>query len=295
MSTHEPPTVRVDIESLRRWIGRRETREDVVTAMPATLLAATLDSALPTQRGDQLPLPWHWLYFLPVAPMMEVGVDGHPTRGGFLPPVPLPRRMWAAGRISLVGSLRIGETVRRVCEIVDVQLKEGKSCALVFVTLRHAISAADGVAAVTEEQDIVYRDAPKPGAAASAPQAAPCDALWVRTVRPDPVLLFRYSALTFNGHRIHYDKPYACSVEGYPGLVVHGPLIATMLLDHLRRSLAQAPSMRITGFDFRAVRPAFEGRALTLCARPGRGLRDVRLWAQDDQGALCMEALARLA
>jgi 3-methylfumaryl-CoA hydratase len=288
---------RVDGELLRQWIGRRETREDTVTAASATLLAATLDRGGPAlQPGDPLPPLWHWLYFLPVAQMSQVGIDGHPGRGGFLPPVSLPRRMWAASRIAFVSPLRIGETVRRISEVSDVQLKEGKSGSLVFVKLKHALTRRDGVAVIAEEQDIVYREDPRSGAPAAQVQPAPTGAVWVRTLRPDPVLLFRYSALTFNGHRIHYDKTYATETEGYPGLVVHGPLIATLLLEHLQKNLAtHSPVARITGFEFRAVRSAFEGRELTLCARPEADGTHVKVWAQDPDGGLCMDAQARVA
>jgi 3-methylfumaryl-CoA hydratase len=287
----------LDIERLRGWIGRREQHSDVISAAPAMLMAATLDRDDPVpQPGDVLAPPWHWLYFLPAAPMSRVGPDGHPARGGFLPPVPLPRRMWAAGRLGLHQPLRIGEAVQRTSEIADVQFKQGKTGALVFVKVRHAVTRGDGIACITEEQDIVYRDDPRPGAPAAPTQNAPADAVWTRELTPDPVLLFRFSALTFNGHRIHYDRPYATGIEGYPGLVVHGPLIATLLLDHLRRVVDEhRPGRRIASFDFRAQRPAFDGSPLRLCAAPLDADNAVHLWAQDASGALCMDARARLA
>ncbi|MEO8808071.1 MAG: MaoC family dehydratase N-terminal domain-containing protein, partial [Burkholderiaceae bacterium] len=234
----------------------------------------------------------HWLYFLPIAPMSAVGTDGHPTRGGFLPPVPLPRRMWAASRLVFHRPLQVGDTLTRVSEITDVQLKEGKSGPLVFVKLMHTVMSSDGATAITEEQDIVYRDDPNPGDAPAAAKPAPPDADWCRELQPDPVLLFRYSALTFNGHRIHYDRPYATSVEGYPGLVVHGPLIATLLIDHLRRHLPEATVAR---FEFRALRPLFDGAPFMLNGQPAPDGHSVRLWARDAGGALCMEASAALA
>jgi 3-methylfumaryl-CoA hydratase len=277
----------------RSSIGRRETRHELIAAAPLTLLSATLDRDDPAPtEGDALPPLAHWLYFLPSARMAEIGPDGHPARGCFLPPVPLPRRMWAASRVEFHQALRVGDSVKRVTEIRDVQLKEGKSGALVFVKLRHAITRGDGIAAITEEQDIVYRDDPRPGAPAPEPTPAPREATWTREVRPDPVLLFRYSALTFNSHRIHYDRPYATAVEGYPGLVVQGPLIATLLLDHLRRV---QPSAQVRTFEFRAVRPLFEGTPCRLCAQPAPDGLALDLWAQDEQGALCMDARATLA
>jgi len=278
---------RIDIDELRRWVGRRAAMSDAITAVPASALGATLDRPdLPAE----LPPLWHWLYFLPVVALAEVGPDGHPARGGFLPPVPLPRRMWAAGRLTWHRPLRIGEEVLRTSEIVDVQHKAGKSGSLVFVTVRHVVHDGSGAPAISEEQDIVYRDDPQPGTPAPAAKPAPANATWMRKVGPDPVLLFRYSALTFNGHRIHYDRPYATGTEGYPGLVVHGPLIATLLLDHVRRGL---PSARPVAFEFRAVRPLFDGAPFALCAR--READRVQLWAQDAGGALCMDAVATIA
>ena len=283
----------VDIESLRSWVGRRETRSDLVTATPITALAATLDrDDAAAGLSSALPPLYHWLYFLPIVPLSTVGVDGHPARGGFLPPVPLPRRMWAASRLAFHQPLRVGDAVTRVSEVTDVLLKEGKSGVLVFVKVTHTVTAPDGAAAITEEQDIVYRDDPRPGDAPTAVRPAPADAHWRREMQPDPVLLFRYSALTFNGHRIHYDRPYATGVEGYRGLVVHGPLIATLLIDHLRRHL---PDASVARYEFRALRPLFDGAPLVLNAEPAADGRSARLWARDAGGALCMEASAALA
>ena len=230
----------LDMAALRSWIGRSETQVDVAAAVPPRALAATLDrDDPPSQPGAALPPCWHWLYFLPLARQSQIGADGHPQRGGFLPPVPLPRRMWAGSRIGLHAPLRLGQALSRTSRIGDVRLKQGKTGPLVFVSVHHEIHA-DGVLAVDEQQDIVYREAPPPGEAPPAGLPAPADAQWMRRIEPDAVLLFRYSALTFNGHRIHYDRRYATGVEGYPGLVVHGPLIATLLLDLLRRELPGA-------------------------------------------------------
>jgi len=282
----------IDIEYLRTWIGRREISEEVISPVPLNLLSATLDrNDRPWQVGDKLPALAHWLYFLPSAAMSELGVDGHSARGGFLPPVPLPRRMWAGSRIEFNKSLWVCDGVTRTSEIGDVQLKEGKAGSLVFVKVRHTYSL-DAVVGITEEQDIVYRADPKPGSLAPSPTPAPAAAQWRRAVRPDPVLLFRFSALTFNGHRIHYDRPYATETEGYPGLVVQGPLTATLLLDLLRRS---APDATVRRFEFRGVRPLFEGSPFDLCGQPSADGKSVHLWAQDSTGALCMDATAHLA
>jgi 3-methylfumaryl-CoA hydratase len=281
----------LDIEELRNWIGRSETRTDMVAAAPVAAMSATLDRDDPAPAaGVELPPLWHWLYFLPLARQSEIGPDGHAQRGGFLPPVPLPRRMWAGGRLEFHAPLRVGEEITRASRILDVTAKEGRSGRLVFVSVRHEISSRHGVA-IAEEHDIVYRDNPQPGAPAPKPQPAPADAAFEREIAPDPVLLFRYSALTFNGHRIHYDRSYVIEVEGYPGLIVHGPLIATLLLDLLRRNL---PDARVARFDFRAVSPLFDIHRFHVCGRP-EGDKRVALWARNHQGGLAMEGTAELA
>ena len=282
----------VDIGQLQQWQGRTERRSDVVTAAPLAALAATLDrdATLPAP-GAEVPPLWHWLFFTPLARQSEIGPDGHAKRGGFLPPVPLPRLMWAGGRLEFLQPLQVGDAVVRDSRIVKVDAKSGRSGELVFVTVRHEVSNARGVA-LTEEHDIVYRDMPAPGAAAPMPQPTPGDQTFSRNVIPDPVLLFRYSALTFNGHRIHYDRPYVTQVEGYPGLIVHGPLIATLLADLLRREFPRAQLRR---FAFTAMRPLFDIHAFTLCGRIEPDARNVALWARDHEGFLAMQAKAELA
>ncbi|KQP21613.1 MaoC family dehydratase N-terminal domain-containing protein [Pseudorhodoferax sp. Leaf267] len=279
-----------DLNHLRDWIGRTETLRDTAALQPVAALSATLDRDDPAPApGDALPPLWHWLYFLPLAPARAIGEDGHPRRGGFLPPVPLPRRMWAGGRLQFHRPLRLGEAITRTSRILDVTTKSGRSGALVFVTVQHEIAGAEGVA-ITEEHDIVYRDAPQPGAPAATPEPAPADAQFERGIVPDPVLLFRYSALTFNGHRIHYDRSYVTEVEGYPGLIVHGPLIATLLMDLARR---ERPGQAVRRFAFKAVRPIFDIHRFTVCGRDEGG-GQLALWARDHEGALAMQATAEL-
>jgi 3-methylfumaryl-CoA hydratase len=288
MSTSQESAL--DLEHLREWIGRTETQRDLATAVPMSALSATLDrDDTGSAPGVEVPPLWHWLYFQPIAKARDVGPDGHPRRGGFLPPVPLPRRMWAGGRLEFHRPLRVGDEITRVSRIADVTGKAGRSGSLVFVTVHHAISAADGLA-VTEEHDIVYRENPRPDIATAKAQAAPAEEAFAREIAPDPVLLFRYSALTFNGHRIHYDRTYVTEVEGYPGLIVHGPLIATLLLDLVRRQL---PLARIRAFRFRAVRPIFDIHRFTVCGKPD-GEHRVALWARDHEGWLAMDASAEL-
>lgn len=278
----------VDMGLLERWTGRTEKRVETLSETPAVLLAATLDRPGPAPRaGDALPLPWHWLYFLPTAASAELGEDGHPRTGGFLPPVPLPRRMWAGSRIATNGRIAIGDTLTRESTITSVTHKRGASGDLVFVQVRHALASQTG-ASLVEEQDIVYREAPAAGgSSASARKQARTDHAWMRRVMPGPTLLFRYSALTFNSHRIHYDRPYATQVEAYPGLVVHGPLLATLLLDHACRSL---PGISVTRFEFRAVSPLFDTRPFFLCAARTEGKNELALWASDEDGMLATEA-----
>ncbi|RJG02905.1 FAS1-like dehydratase domain-containing protein [Noviherbaspirillum sedimenti] len=282
----------LDIAHLQEWTGRSESRNDQVTPVPVAALAATLDLAGDSPRsGDTLSPLWHWLYFLPISPRAEAGPDGHPRRGGFLPPVPLPRRMWAGGRLTFHQPLKVGDAISRTSRIVSVDGKQGRSGSLVFVMVRHEISNAAGLA-ITEEHDIVYRDMPAPDAPPPQAVAAPQDAQWRRAIHPDPVLLFRYSALTFNSHLIHYSRDYATEVEGYPGLVVHGPLIATLLLDLLRREL---PDAVVSGFNFRAASPLFDTADFQVCGKPSADGKTVELWAQNAAGGLAMSAIAMLA
>ena len=281
----------IDTDHLAGWIGKTETIGDTATLAPLRALTATLDrDDAPQRPGDLVPPCWHWLYFLPAARQSEIGVDGHPHRGGFLPPVPLPRRMWAGSRIDFLKSLCVGQSIERWSRIEDVRVKEGRTGPLVFVKVRHEIRG-DGELAIVEEHDIVYRDMPVAGEAEPIYAAAPEGAEWSRRIVPDDVLLFRYSALTFNGHRIHYDRRYVTEVEGYPGLIVHGPLIATLLLDLVRRERPQAVVNR---FAFRAVKPLFDIAPFEVCGRM-TDAETATLWARDAAGHLTMDASATLA
>lgn len=277
----------MDIDYLKTWEGRQEVAHELIGPEPVKALSAMLDrDDPPPKTGDPLPLPWHWLYFLPRVKTAELGVDGHPKRGGFLPPVPLPRRMWAGSRIQCHSPMCVGDEVQRVSTIKAVNAKDGKSGQLVFVTVVHEISAG-GQLALSEEQDIVYREEPTAGAPAPKALPASAQAQWSRDISPGPVMLFRYSALTFNSHRIHYDRPYATQEEGYPGLVVHGPLTATLLLDLLYR---QHRGARVKQFEFSAVRPISDLATFQVQGREDDA--QVQLWALDGTGALAMKARA---
>ena len=282
----------LNINHLREWVGRTETISDQITPSPIAALSATLDRNDPLPNaGDPLPPLWSWLYFLPFDRHSEIGSDGHAERGGFLPPVPLPRRMFAGARLQFHCPLHVGDRVSRAATIADVSYKEGRTGPLVFVALRHEIRNSEGLALI-EERDIVYRGEAGLGNAIQKTQIPTGPATWTREIQADAVMLFRYSALTFNGHRIHYDRQYATEVEGYPGLVVHGPLIATLLLDLLRRNL---PETTVTRFAFRAVKPLFDTAPFLVCGRAEQDGKTIRLWASDATGSLAMDASATLA
>ena len=277
-----------NLERLKEWIGQKESDVDYVTVPAVHRLAATLDrdDSMPG-IGDTLPVGWHQILFPRVVRHSRVGADGHPQRGDFLPPVPLPRRMFAGKRTTIHADLHVGDAVRRDSVLQDVTVKQGRTGTMVFVTVKTELTSPRGLA-ITEEQDIVYREAPAPGAPPQPPQPAPGRAVWTRTVTPDPVMLFRYSALTFNGHRIHYDKPYVTQVEGYPDLVMNGGL-TTLLVFELARFHASTPMRHITS---RNVRALFVNQPITLGGEPSADNRTAKLWALNPDGALALTAEA---
>jgi 3-methylfumaryl-CoA hydratase len=258
------------LTNLTDWIGRATEMNCWLDPWRAHALHATLDAkdTVPA-TGAALPPGWHWAYFLDTAPSSELGPDGHPRRGGFMPPVPLARRMWAGSRLEFLAPLALGEPARRASRILSVEEKSGRSGRLCFVTVEHEIHCASGIA-IREQQDIVYRDVSTGSAPPS--QAAPKEAPWRREWMFDAPRLFRYSALTFNSHRIHYDREYVTKEEGYPGLVVHGPLLATLMLELVR---AQQPRRPIQRFEFRAMAPVFDGQTIHACGIPDDDRVDV--------------------
>ena len=274
----------IDLDHLRQWEGRQETAGDTIEPAKVRAMAATLDWEQAPEPGDELPRPWHWLYFLSPARQSQLGRDGHPQRGGFLPPVPLPRRMWASGNVEFLAPLRVGDEAIRTSTVKSVTHKRGGTGDLVFVTVEHEIAVA-GTPVIRERQHLVYREDPDPKAPPPRPVSSPAAAQFGREWTPDPVLLFRYSALTFNGHRIHYDRDYAMREEGYAGLVVHGPLSATLLLDLVR---AQCPEQAIGYYDYRAVRPLIDGAPFRVEGCRTEGGLD--LWVVDHSGAVTMQA-----
>lgn len=255
-------TETLDLAHLKQWIGRSTEATDIVTSQLVKGLRATLFQEIgEPNSGDVAPYTVHWCLAQPVYPHDQLGPDGHPTRGGFLPPVPLPRRMWAGGEVQFIDPLRVGDLATRMSRIVDVTLKNGSTGPLCFVSVEHIVSSPRGVA-LRERQDIVYRDiGTTPAAPAKAPPAPP-SAEHRETHVSDPVLLFRYSALTFNGHRIHYDRDYVTKVEGYPGLIFHGPLQAALLVEFAAKLKGKVPAK----FSYRGVQPLFEGTEFSVNA-----------------------------
>ena len=281
-------TDKLDIDHLRQWIGRTQKASDIVTAQLVKALRATLfiDIGNPAE-GDAAPFTTHWCLAQPVAPMNELGPDGHPARGGFLPPVPLPRRMWAGGQLEFLDALRVGDDVTRSSRIADVTLKTGSTGALCFVTVDHTITTRRGVA-IRERQDIVYRDVTPAGAqkAPATPSPGPT-AQHRETHMADPVLLFRYSALTFNGHRIHYDRDYVTKVEGYPGLIFHGPLQAALLVEFAAKLHGGKSPKR---FSYRGVQPLFDGAEFSVNADDGAN--EMAVWTANADSVPTMKATA---
>lgn len=269
------------------WVGREESLQAEIQASAVQAMAATLDLPQAPQKGEPLPPGWQWLFFNPAVRRSGLGVDGHPQRGGFLPPIPLPRRMWAGSRIAYQSPLRVGDIASRISRILRVENKVGKRGSLWFVTVQHTTSA-NGVLCIVEEQDIVYREATLAGASPVAVQPYDRQPQWGCEFQPDTTLLFRYSALTFNGHRIHYDQAYARNEEAYPDLVVHGPLTATLLQQF---ALQHGDGKALAQFDFRGVSPLFVARAFRLegCRQDGGSLA---VWARGPDGELAVSATA---
>lgn len=272
--------------SLTDWVGRSEERQDVLASQPCRFMQATLSHEPSLKDGDAVPPLWHWLYFLEAKPLHLLGRDGHPARGEFLPPVSLPRRMWAGGRFEFHQPLILGAEATKRSTIKSIMEKDGRSGPLCFVTVVHEVFQNDALA-LHEEHDIVYREDPRPDAPTPMPQAAPSHAAFSEPVQPSEVMLFRYSALTFNGHRIHYDGNYARQVEGYEGLVFHGPLTATLLVDLAMRQTGKTPRR----FDFRGTAP-LAGLAAFDIQGQNRDAHEVALWAKRSDGALAMSATA---
>jgi 3-methylfumaryl-CoA hydratase len=275
----------LDTDHLGQWIGNKETTAETISVEPLQRMRAMLDYTPKTMTdGEVVPPLWHWAYFINPVRASDLGRDGHASQGEFMPPIPLPRRMWAGSQITFSEPLRVGETARRESTIRDVRLKQGRSGKLCFVEIEHAILVGDELK-LTEIHTVVYRDIKQPGDNKAEPPEAPDNAQWTRELVPDSTLLFRYSALTFNGHRIHYDLDFCRHQEGYPGLVFHGPLTASLLIDLLRH---HNPDKSLASCEFRAFSPLFGDAPLTLNGKMDG--TDAILWATNQQGRLAMKA-----
>ena len=275
------------VNDYQNWIGKQQNQSDIADINKVKALAATLNADLNIKQGDQLPPLWHWILFNSANKSFELGQDGHALKGQFLPPISLPRRMWAGGRFEFIEPINVGDRLSRQSTISDINIKQGKTGQLAFVTVTHEIRGTQQGHWI-EEHDIVYREAPKKS---WRPPTAPCIdneiGDWSAQIIPEPVVLFRYSALTFNGHRIHYDRDYCSEIEGYPGLVFHGPLTATLLIELIRKQL---PKITIKKFNYKAIRPLFDLSPFSIHGRV-EGKR-ILLWATDPFKQRAMEAEA---
>ncbi|MEM9277624.1 MAG: MaoC family dehydratase N-terminal domain-containing protein [Pseudomonadota bacterium] len=269
------------VTDIKSWIGKEQVRTGIIDHRQAELMAVTLGCDVP-EPGSALPSLWHWLWFNDALTASKLGRDGHPQKGGFIPPVALPRRMWAGGKVEFVSPVMIGTECTKRSVVKDINEKSGRSGALCIVTIEHQILCGSRLC-IREEQNLVYREDPKPDAPKGAAPIPPENPAVTRTIIPDPVLMFRYSALTFNGHRVHYDADYAREVEGYKGLVFHAPLTATMLMQ-LAEEIADGRPVR--NYSYRATSPLFCNDEIRFCGREEDGRLVV--WAQTPQGGQAM-------
>ena len=271
--------------ALQDWVGRREEAVDLVTAAQVSALAALLDHETPPWPLGCLPPLAHWFYCLNRTQQAQLDHDGHEMRGAFLPPVDLPRRMWAGGHLTFLHPVRFGAVLRRASKITEIGEKQGRSGPLTFVTVSHRYEDGKGLA-IDERQDLVYRAPPQATSNTITLHAPPaCEADWERLVAPDPVMLFRYSALTYNAHRIHYDRDFCLGNEGYPGLVVHGPLVVSLLVDLFLR---HNPGVQVTELSYRALTPLFDTQPFLLKGKATDHGAD--LWALTPEGQVAMSA-----
>jgi len=290
MNESSGSTAGIDIRHLEQWTRNEPViLTETLEQRPASGLAAMLDQSECPGIGEALPPLWQWVYFTPVTRTSELGTDGHPVLGGFLPPVPLPRRMWAASKFRFNAPLRIGETVQKQSRVDSVKLKQGSSGPLVFVNIEHSYLVA-GELRISEQQALVYTGKKRGRKPETKAETHIGRSDWSRSIQPDPVLLFRYSALTSNTHRIHYDRDYAVNEEGHPGLLVHAPLTATLMAELLRE---HCPGVRIKQFSFRALLPLVDSVSFKIHGRR-EGKDSVALWALDGDGQLAVQANARV-
>jgi 3-methylfumaryl-CoA hydratase len=269
------------MENFDAWIGKKEISHDVVTARPIAMMQALLNES--NKTVNILPHLYHWFYFLPLVDSKEISEDGHPLKGSFLPPIPFPKRMWAGSRFQFLNPIHVNQHIRRESEILNVELKHGKSGDMYFVTVKHSIFTEEKLA-IIEEHDIVYRDASNQAQTSKPVTHSEKTFSYKKFFPVNTVTLFRYSALTFNGHKIHYDRPYAIENEGYPGLVVHGPLLATLLLHTFQQ---ENPNKNISHFEFRAINPIFDFNEFSICGDIQTD--QAELWIEKSDGQIAMK------
>jgi len=273
-------------KNLSDWIGNSEKRTEIIHQQSLDGFAALMDEEMPA--SPFVPAGGHWMYFLPTDRQSNLAEDGHSYKGSFLPPVDLPRRMWAGGRLTFDRPIKATDTIEKISTVKSIVEKEGRTGKLVFVTVEHEL-VGDGGRYIHEEHDIVYREAAVAIAPARQPEPAPTDATWTQIISPDPVMLFRYSALTYNGHRIHYDRDYVTGVEGYPGLIIHGPLIGTLLM---KLAIENMNGKSLKKFEFRNSSPIFDVANFEIC---GKKIDDTQcqVWAKGPAGELAVMATAQ--
>lgn len=294
----------MDLDYINQWVGKEQTTEAIINPEPANLMNAALNREPTFAVGDPLPPAWHWLYFHEGVRGDGLGIEGHEQLGGFMPPIyyavdeagdPIPpRRMWAGGLIEFLAPIPLGASAAKTSAIQSITPKEGRSGKLCFVVVAHEIGV-DGRLCLREEQTIVYRDIAKTTGTPVQANPAPESADFSTRYTPDPILLFRYSALTFNAHRIHYDVDFCRQHEGYPDLVVHGPLTATLLLDlyynapEKHNAPEKRPNQTISHFTYRGLAPLFNSTPFTI-----NGTKNGDAWAANHEGGLAMTAKVTL-
>ncbi|MEH6547308.1 MAG: MaoC family dehydratase N-terminal domain-containing protein [Sneathiella sp.] len=272
------------MNNINDWVGNQITHSETIYQHQLDGVAALLNETVPAP-GIVKP-GGHWMYFLPADAQNSLGPDGHATKGGFLPPIELPRRMWAGSRLNFHAPLCVGEKAEKISTVKSIMPKEGRTGKLVFVTVEHEVKNENGLC-IVEEHDIVFRDAPTADSGSKQPQLAPTDGDWDTVIEPDPVMLFRYSAVTYNSHRIHYDREYCIAEEGYPGLVVHGPLLGTLLMRLAEEKMGRS----LKTFTFRNFNPIFDIAPFTLSGK-AESEDKCTVWVAGPDGALAVSATA---
>ena len=280
------------LESFKSYIGKKETATDVVTASAMLKFAAALGQENPPMdKGAPIPPGWYGAFFPPSHRPSQMRLDGQASGGGIVPPIPLPRRRIGGTRVAFHEPLRIGDEITRVTEIADIRIDDGPNGAMATVVERNSISSSRGLC-VVEERDMVMLSEKRAEAAPSTPPAAPAEAAWRQVIEPNPPLLFRFSAIRFNSHRIHYDRDYVTKVEKLPGLVVQSSLVSQLMIEMCRKEL---PAQRLASFDFKGLRQIYDTGSFTIAGNPSADGREAQLWALDGDGRLAMTATAKFA